>query len=224
MVLPSPGSIVENPIRPPSPYPLRGEREGEETEKGDSCPFRLHINPALVFRYVNASLYLDQYLGLYNTLGSVDPLRRWTHAAGFTGVCACTTRADTYTCVRCNCRTRQTGYPRGSSTPTPHRDTDSNTERGGGGGGDPSAPSSYRPGGNTAALLSFVPLHLPSASRRGYARSNAEVTRTHTRLSTDPSRHDVRNRDSDLSSRGVRCRFEDDSEDDALFDNFGPRF
>lgn len=114
--------------------PPEGEREGEETEKGDSCPFRLHINPALVFRYVNASLYLDQYLGLYNTLGSVDPLRRWTHAAGFTGVCACTTRADTYTCVRCNCRTRQTGYPRGSSTPTPHRDTDSNTERGQGEG------------------------------------------------------------------------------------------
>lgn len=64
----------------------------------------------------------------------MDPLRRWTHAAGFTGVCACTTRADTYTCVRCNCRTRQTGYPRGSSTPTPHRDTDSNTERGQGEG------------------------------------------------------------------------------------------
>lgn len=33
-------------------------------------------------------------------------------------------------CARCNCRTRQTGYPRGSSTPTPARDTDSNTKRG----------------------------------------------------------------------------------------------
>lgn len=45
------------------------------------------------------------------------------------GRCAWT-RPDTYTCMRCNCRTRQTGYPRGSSTPTPARDTDSNTKRG----------------------------------------------------------------------------------------------
>lgn len=37
---------------------------------------------------------------------------------------------DTYTCVHvATARTRQTGYPRGSSTPTPIRDTDSNTKR-----------------------------------------------------------------------------------------------
>ena len=100
-MVPSSSSIVENPIRPPSRR-REGGRRREDEEKGDSCPFRLHINPALVFRYVNASLYLDQYLGLYNTLGSVDPLRRWTHAAALTGVrvCACVYDSRRYVHVR----------------------------------------------------------------------------------------------------------------------------
>lgn len=114
---------------------------------------------------------------LYNTFVRSDPLpldTRGRRCVRAYLVHAQPARADTYTCVRCNCRTRQTGYPRGSSTPTPHRDTDSNTKRG---------PFAYRPDRNTA-LLSFV-LDLSSsrfltATTRGYARSNHARCRGYT--------------------------------------------
>lgn len=59
---------------------------------------------------------------LYNTFVRSDPLpldTRGRRCVRAYLVHAQPARADTYTCVRCNCRTRQTGYPRGSSTPTP---------------------------------------------------------------------------------------------------------
>lgn len=97
-------------------------------------------------------------------------------------------------------------------TPTP-------TPNGGRGRGkgpsSPPLPSSYRPEHRGSSVLRSSPsfLRLSAARTRGYARSNAEVTHTH-RATTA-----LRNRDSDLSSRGVR--FEDDS-DDAL-GQFDPR-
>lgn len=119
---------------------------------------------------------------------------------------ACTTRADTYTCVRCNCRTRQTGYPRGSSTPTPHRDTDSNTERGQGEGRRRPPPPPLLPlrivrAGTPRLFCPSFFVHLsPASPPRGHAGVTRDPTQrlhthTHTRarithLSTDPSRHD----------------------------------
>lgn len=143
---------------------------------------------------------------------------------------ACTTRADTYTCVRCNCRTRQTGYPRGSSTPTPHRDTDSNTERGQGEGRRPSLlPLRIVRAGTPRLFCPSFFVHLsPASPPRGHAGVTRDPTQrlhthTHTRARASHTYRPthrattIRNRDSDLSSRGVRCRFEDD----ALGCNFG---
>lgn len=61
---------------------------------------------------------------------------------------------------------------------------------------------------------------LRAIQRRGYTRTHTRARASHTYRPTHRATT-IRNRDSDLSSRGVRCRFEDDSEDDALGCNFG---
>lgn len=60
---------------------------------------------------------------------------------------------------------------------------------------------------------------LRAIQRRGYTRTHTRARASHTYRPTHRATT-IRNRDSDLSSRGVRCRFEDD----ALGCNFGPRF
>ena len=165
----------------------------------------------------------------------MDPLRRWTHAAALTGVrvCACVYDSRRYVHVRA----LQLQDP---PNRLPTRLVDTNTtpwhrlqHRTGAGGGEEetSSSSSHRPGGNTAALLSFVlrpsfPRLSAARTRRGYARSNAEVTHAHTHARAHhtpidrpiaPRRFETAIRISPREVYGVASRT-------MHLDNFGPRF